>query len=192
MLTLVDRAIGFAARAHEGQWRKTGRVPYIAHPFGVAMILQQMGCDEEVVAAGMLHDVVEDTTVTLDEIRQTFGDTVADIVEGCTEPTKRGIKWERRKQHMIDTLCEAPLTVKLVAAADKYHNVSHAIFTEKQVGSSMWKRFGRGKEEQAWYYRSVTRSISANVPNPERYPIFAKLAASVEELFDGIESKPPQ
>ena len=72
MFSLVDRAIGFAARAHEGQRRKTGNVPFIAHPVGVAMLLLEMGCADEVVAAGLLHDTVEDTKVSIDDIRQQF------------------------------------------------------------------------------------------------------------------------
>lgn len=191
MQFVIDRAIGFAARAHEGQRRKTGNVPYIAHPVGVAMILQAMGCDEKIVVAGLLHDTVEDTKVTLDEIERNFGPEIASIVAICTEPPKRGATWEARKLHMIAKLRDAPLEAKLVAAADKYHNLSHTLYTKKAGGSAIWQRFGRGKEQQAWYYRSVADSILANVPDPENYPIFGQLQAVVDELFDGIPSHPP-
>lgn len=191
MLSLVDRAIGFAARAHKGQRRKTGNVPYIAHPFGVAMILQGMGCDETIVAAGLLHDTVEDTKVTLDEIRDNFGEEVASIVAAVTEPSKKKIDWESRKFHTIHILRTAPLAVKLVAAADKYHNLTHTQYNLALAGPRVWKRFGRGREQQAWYYRSVAESIAANVPDAERYPIFDQLAKTIEEVFDGIPSKPP-
>lgn len=191
MLSLVDRAIGFAARAHNGQKRKTGNVPYIAHPVAVAMILQEMGCDETIIAAGLLHDTVEDTGVTLDEIRQQFGDEVADIVAGCTEPSKRKMIWEERKLHTIRALRDAPLAVKLVAASDKYHNLIHTRYTEGQIGAFLWKVFGRGKEQQAWYYRSVLESLKANVDDIEDYPIFAKLEKVVDELFAGVRSQPP-
>lgn len=191
MLSLIDRAIGFAARAHDGQKRKIGNVPYIAHPVAVAMILQDMGCNETIVAAGLLHDTVEDTRVTLDEIRQQFGNEVADIVAGCTEPPKRKMKWETRKLHTIRILRDAPLAVKLVAASDKYHNLIHTRYTEKQIGAGVWKRFGRGKEQQAWYYRSVLESLKANVVDLEDYPIFARLEEVVDELFAGVHSQPP-
>ena len=101
MIDLVDRAIGFAARAHQGQQRKTGDVPYIAHPVAVAMILQRMDCAETIVAAGLLHDVVEDTSVTLKDVRRHFGDEVAEIVAGCTELPKNRNRWETRKLFMI-------------------------------------------------------------------------------------------
>ena len=192
MLSLIDRAIGFAARAHDGQKRKIGNVPYIAHPVAVAMILQDMGCNERIVAAGLLHDTVEDTRVTLDEIQQQFGDEVADIVAGCTEPPKKKMTWEARKVYTIRVLRDAPLAVKLVAATDKYHNLCHTRYTEEQIGAVIWKRFGRGKEQQAWYYRSVLESLKANVVNLEDYPIFARLEGIVDELFAGVHSQPPE
>lgn len=191
MIDLVDRAIGFAARAHDGQQRKTGEVPYIAHPVAVAMILARMGCDEAVVVAGLLHDTVEDTPVTLQEIRHQFGDEVADIVAGCTELPKRRNKWATRKRHMIASLRDAPLAVKLVSAADKYHNLSHTLYTERAQGPALWKKFGQGKEQQAWYYRSVLISLLANLEEPERYPIFGMLAEVIEALFGDVTARPP-
>jgi (p)ppGpp synthase/HD superfamily hydrolase len=192
MIDLVDRAIGFAARAHQGQHRKIGDVPYIAHPVAVAMILQRMGCDETIVAAGLLHDTVEDTSVTLEQIRHQFGDEVASIVAGCTELPKRKNKWETRKRHMIATLRDAPLAVKLVSAADKYHNLSHTLYNERISGPNVWRSFGRGKQQQAWYYRSVLESLLANVEHPERYPIFGMLAEIMNELFDGVDAQAPR
>lgn len=166
-------------------------MPFIAHPVGVALILQEMGCHETVVAAGLLHDTVEDTKVTPDDIRQNFGDEVADIVAGCTEPPKKGDNWESRKMHLIRTLTDAPMSVKLVAATDKYHNLSHTLQNLRSEGSSVWKRFGRGPEQQAWYYRTVLVSILTNIPEPAPYPIFGQLSDVIDELFEGIPSKAP-
>lgn len=191
MIPLVDRAIGFAARAHKGQKRKIGNVPYIAHPVGVAMLLQEMDCDETVIAAGLLHDTVEDTAVTLEEIHQEFGSEVAAIVAGCSEPPKRTVDWESRKLHMIRSLRDAPIAVKLVAATDKYHNLSHTLYNERINGPDIWKKFGRGKEQQAWYYRSVMDSLIDNVEDPDCYPIFSKLSTIIVELFNGVPSWSP-
>ena len=192
MISLVDQAIGYAAKAHEGQHRKSGSTPYIAHPFGVAMILQQLDCDETVIAAGLLHDIVEDTKTTLDEVRDRFGDEVADIVAVCTEPPKKKVNWESRKLSMINSLRDAPLEAKLVAAADKYHNLSHTLHNEQEDGVRAWKRFGRGKRQQAWYYRTVAASILANIPHPEHYAIFKQLELIIDELFAGIVPLPPK
>ena len=191
MYSLVDRAIGFAARAHEGQRRKTGNVPFIAHPVGVAMLLLEMGCDDEVVAAGLLHDTVEDTKVSIEDIRQEFGDGVADIVAGCTEPPKKRGNWGSRKRHSIQSLRNASLNVKLVSAADKYHNLVHIRYTKNNLGPAMWKRFGEGEEQQAWYYRSVYDSLISNVEELEEYSIFNKLGSEIESVFAGIQSQAP-
>ena len=191
-ISLIDRAIGFAARAHQKQMRKTGKsMPYIAHPFGVAMILQQMDCSEEVVAAGLLHDTVEDTEVKIEEIRALFGREVADIVAGCTELAKGNYRWEERKTHMIESLRDASIEIKLVAAADKYHNLSHTLASIKTTGPKIWEQFGQGKEQQAWYYRSVFESIMTNVSAPDGHRIFRQLEEVISKLFDGIPSRLP-
>ena len=192
-ILLVDRAIGFAARAHAKQRRKTGyAMPYIAHPFAVAMILQQMGCGEIVVAAGLLHDVIEDTEVTLTEIRDLFGDEVAKIVAFCTELPKKNHSWEERKVQMIESLKEAPIEAKLVASADKYHNLNHTLANFRDQGEGVWKRFGQNMETQAWYYHSVFESITVNVPNLDLYPIFESLRQVIDELFRDITPAPPK
>ncbi len=188
MVSLIDKAIGFAAAAHDGQKRKIGSLPYIAHPVGVAMILMEMGCDESIVVAGLLHDVVEDTGVTLAEIRQEFGGEVADIVKGCTEPPKKKYNWLERKKYMIASLRDASLPVKLVMAADKYHNLSHTLHNAQKKKKGVWQSFGKGKRYQAWYYRAVASSITEDIPDIDEFPIFNKLLAIIDELFAGIDA----
>lgn len=159
---------------------------------GVAMILMQMGCREEVVAAALLHDTVEDTDATLQEISNIFGQEVADIVAGCTELPRRCNNWEQRKLNMIEKLRDAPLEVKLVVAADKFHNLQHISKSKKKSGAAVWERFGRGAELQAWYYRAVLDSILECLPDSgAAYPIFEQLTAVVEKLFAGIPSRSP-
>lgn len=186
MIGLLDKAIIFALRAHAGQQRKTGRdIPFIAHPFGVAMLLQGMGCAESVVVAGLLHDTVEDTDVTLADIEAEFGQEVARIVAYCTEPRGR---WETRKQVLIDSLRHAPLEAKLLAAADKYHNLSHMQHNLEKYGPSMWRNFSRDAAQQAWYYRAAVDSILQGVAEPDLYPIFGQLQRIIEQLFRDIPS----
>jgi (p)ppGpp synthase/HD superfamily hydrolase len=189
MIDLLDRAIVFALRAHDGQVRKTGReVPVVAHPFAVALILQGIGCDEAVVAAGLLHDTVEDSETTLDDIEAEFGPQIRAIVAACTEPRGR---WETRKQHLIASIRAAPIEAKLVAAADKYHNLQHIQHSLEKRGDLVWSRFSRDAGQQAWYYREMLASILAGIPDPERYPLLEALQGLVSELFDGIPSEAP-
>jgi (p)ppGpp synthase/HD superfamily hydrolase len=187
---VIDRAIGFAALSHAGQRRKRGEMPFIAHPFGVAAILLRMGCDDVIVAAGLLHDTVEDTTATLADIRGEFGDDVADLVAICSEP--QGESWEIRKQTAISQYRAAPLAGKLVIAADKYHNLYHVQRNWHKAGVSTWDGFSRKAEQQAWYYRAVVASLLENNPNAEAYPIFAELASIVNSLFAGVRSQAPE
>src|SRR5947209_15832446 len=109
---MLDLAIETAARAHAGQVRKGTDVPYIAHPYAVGMMLARVGASEEVVAAGILHDTVEDTYLTLDWIRDNFGEKVAMIVEGCSEPDHGSQPWEARKEHTLEYLKTAPWEVR--------------------------------------------------------------------------------
>ena len=121
-MSLLDTAIEIAARAHRDQLRKGTDVPYITHPYGVGLMLARAGYDEEVIAAGILHDTVEDTDVTLEQVREIFGARVAHIVRGGSEPDK-DLPWEARKRHTMEQLATASIEVRAVTCADKLHNI---------------------------------------------------------------------
>src|SRR3954447_26837434 len=104
----LERALRWAAVCHGGQVRKGGGVPYVQHVVAVAMILDRLGFGDEVVIAGLLHDVVEDTAATLDQVRAQFGDEVARMVEACseikTDASGRKRPWIDRKRDHIEAL----------------------------------------------------------------------------------------
>ncbi len=157
---LIESALTLAARAHAGQKRKSADVPYIVHPVGVMLLLMEHGeHDSELLAAALLHDTVEDTGVTLEQLRATFGEGVAAIVAGCPEPAKREHSWEERKRHTIAALPTAPRAVQLVSAADKLHNLRSMVTDYATLGEALWSRFNRGRDSIAWYYRSVAESL---------------------------------
>ena len=179
---LIDSALNFAARAHDGQRRKSTDVPYLVHPVGVMLVLIE--CDEtepELLAAALLHDTIEDTKVTLDQLHATFGERVAMIVEGCSEPDKKDT-WEHRKEHTIAYLRTAPREIALVSAADKLHNVRSMIADYATLGDKLWTRFKRGRDSTAWYHRSVAASLSEGVLHD--HVLIGKLDKAVAELFD--------
>ena len=158
---MVKRSIEFASLAHNGQLRKGTDIPYIAHPCNVGVILAKAGCDDELVAAGVLHDTVEDVeNITIDDIRRNFGDRVATIVEGCSEPDKEA-PWKERKEHTIHYMKTAPLDVKFVSCADKLDNITSIARDYSTHGDDLWTRFNRGKEEQSWYYRSLVQCFDS-------------------------------
>lgn len=179
----LDQALIFAARAHDGQRRKGTDIPYIVHPAAMAMKLLTMNCMEDVVIAALLHDVVEDTPATLEDISQAFGDNVAALVSAASEPEHNTARWEVRKQHTIDFLRTASLPAKLLTCADKLHNLRSIEQDYAQLGEGVWKRFARGREKQAWYYRELAKSFTQNVKSPENYPIFTEFTQEVTALF---------
>ena len=181
---LFDRALIFAARAHDGHYRKGTDIPYITHPVALATMLIEIDCPDEVVVAALLHDVVEDTAVTLAMVEAEFGDRVAELVRAVTEPDREA-PWEVRKQHTLDKLRHAPLPVKLLACADKLHNLRSIARDYAEVGERLWARFNRDKEKQAWYYRGLVDSLSTGLSQPERYPILAQFEREVALLFGG-------
>ena len=179
----LNRALIFAARAHDGQQRKGTDIQYIIHPAAMAMKLLTMNCMEDVVIAALLHDVVEDTDITLDDIAREFGAPVAELVAAASEPEHDTARWEIRKQHTIDFLRDAPLPVKLLACADKLHNIGSIARDYAVLGEKVWERFARGRDKQAWYYRALAESLPHGVESPEQYPIFAEFARAVDNLF---------
>jgi (p)ppGpp synthase/HD superfamily hydrolase len=179
---LLEAALSFAARAHQGQVRKGTHTPYIVHPVGVMLSLQAAGeRDPDLLAAALLHDTLEDAGVTAETLRAEFGPRVAEIVAGASEPFARDDPWETRKQHTVEFLRTAPRAVQLVAAADKLHNLSSMVADHATLGEDLWGRFNRGRTDIAWYYRAVTASLQAG--GLADHPLVRDLAATVETFF---------
>jgi guanosine-3',5'-bis(diphosphate) 3'-pyrophosphohydrolase len=133
--TLLERAFAFAARAHEGQQRRSGE-PFIEHPFAVARILAELHLDEETLAAALLHDVVEDTGTDADQLKAEFGDEVAKLVDGVTKLTR--IQFQSREQaeaenyrKMIVAMAQDPRVI-LIKLADRLHNMRTIEYLGKQ------------------------------------------------------------
>jgi guanosine-3',5'-bis(diphosphate) 3'-pyrophosphohydrolase len=143
--TLVRRAYAFAEAAHRGQRRKDNRA-FIAHPVRVARLLAARGYDEEVVAAALLHDVVEDTAVTLDEVRERFGARVAQLVACVTEDP--GLPTGERKRAYREGLRRSPDAARAICAADKVCNASDLREAASDSAEEVLARFAGGLEAQ--------------------------------------------
>ncbi|MEH7299677.1 HD domain-containing protein [Neobacillus drentensis] len=177
-MNVIEIALKTAAKVHEKQYRKGTDIPYITHPVAVGMILMKAGYSEELVAAGILHDTVEDTELSLQDIEQLFGRNIAQIVEGCSEPDK-SLSWEDRKKHTIEYLKSAPEEIRVVACADKLHNIRSIASDIEQFGEQVWGRFKRGKEQQEWYYTHVIESLGLQ----SNFQLLDELKIEVERLF---------
>lgn len=159
-----ERALIVAAQAHRDQVRKGTDIPYAIHPVHVSVILIRHGFSEDIVIAGLLHDVVEDTDVNLDVIEAEFGPTVAETVGALTEKkredghlAKHGEKrpWEIRKREALDLLRECDPGAVAVKAADLLHNARGLVEQLAHEGPEAWNHYARGPELVLWYYRSV-------------------------------------
>lgn len=181
-MNIIDRALEAAAVAHRHQVRKGTDIPYISHPCGVGIMLARAGCSEQVIAAGILHDTVEDTALGLQDIRQQFGDEVAAIVEGCSEPDK-SLPWEARKEHTLEHIRHATREVRLVACADKLHNARTILADYEKYGDEVWARFKRGRSAQEWYYRGLVEALCDHSPDGEALPFCAEFRETVDRLF---------
>lgn len=172
----------FAADAHSGQFRKGSRVPYLVHPLNVAKILLDYGCSDDLAIAGLLHDTVEDTKITVGEIRAAFGETVARLVELATEPEKLWT-WEKRKQHTLAIFDSGELPTLLLGIADKLDNIRSIRSDLDLYGEAAWRRFKQPRDRQRWYYESLSRIFNARLVGPPGVELAAKFHAEVEAVF---------
>lgn len=160
-MSLVEEAAHFAVDVHTGMKRKGDSTPYFLHPFEVASIAATMTDDEEVLCAALLHDVVEDTPVTMEEIRERFGDRVALLVASETEDKRKHLPseatWRTRKEESLLELKESTDPgVKIVWLADKLANMRSFMRMKAKRGKALWDTFNqKDPAQQAWYYSEV-------------------------------------
>lgn len=162
-MELVSEAIEFAVKAHDGMRRKKSNSPYILHPMEAAVIVGTMTDDQDLIAAAALHDVVEDTDITIEEIEERFGERVKELVSAETENKRPDLPpedtWRIRKEESLDELAKTDdIGVLMVWIGDKLANM-RAIYRDFKVeGSTMWQRFNQKDEsQQAWYYHSIVK-----------------------------------
>ena len=162
--TLLARAIVFAGKAHHNTERRGKGFPYIVHPLEAMAICATLTSDQELLAAAALHDVVEDTDITLDDLRREFGEKVAFLVEKESDKFVDGRSekdsWRDRKQAAIDRIAAAPLEAKIVATGDKLSNM-RAIARDYAVkGDELWKIFhAPDPSDHEWHYRGLAASL---------------------------------
>lgn len=158
-MTLYEKALTLAATAHKDQVRKHDSSPYIVHPIMVARILEYHGFPEEVVAAGLVHDVLEDTDYSQIDVAGMLGDKVATIVSAVSEDET--LEWEKRKEKYVKDVVAAGEEVWAVSLADKIHNAQNLITHSELVGPEIWANFNRGKDKKIWFEELVYEGLSA-------------------------------
>ncbi len=157
----MEKAIALAAQAHEGQYRRNQNIvpsiPYSSHCYNVGFMLFRMGYGEDIVIAGILHDIVEDTSITLDFIEEQFGKGVAAIVEMVTD--EPDLAFKERKTQQFEMIRNAPEGVKAIKAADSLHNMYSRVFALRR-GENIWQNIpDQRKEESLWGYHESLKAL---------------------------------
>lgn len=161
---LLDRAIMFAVKAHAGTERRGKGFPYIVHPMEAVEIVATITPDQELLAAAALHDTVEDTDVTIEQIRAEFGDRIASLVGAETDIVIEGQSeqdsWYDRKRAAINRLSKASKDAKIVAMGDKLSNM-RAIARDYAVqGDALWNLFHvNDPKDHEWHYRGLADAL---------------------------------
>jgi myo-inositol-1(or 4)-monophosphatase len=185
MGAVLDKAIIFAVHAHSGMKRKGTETPYILHPLEAAAIVGSMTRDEDIIAAAVLHDVIEDTDYSFDDLKANFGERIAGLVQSESEDKREdrppAETWKLRKRETIDALNkESDLPVKMLALGDKLSNIRAMYRDQQEIGDALWKRFNQpDKAEHGWYYRSIAAAVS----DLSGFPAWQEYDRLVREVF---------
>ena len=183
---LFEKALRVAARAHRQQLRKASDLPYITHPFSVAMILIRAGFrDDYLLAAALLHDTIEDTDYSVAELTAEFPPQVTEYVALTTErkldDTGRKRSWLSRKTEHIAVVAQSPQAVRAITLADKLHNLGTTLY-DLEAGEDIWSRFHATPEQVLWYHRTMIQSAAGSDP------ALVELADACRELVARLDA----
>lgn len=182
--SLVDKAIQFATVAHKDVERRGKGYPYIIHPLEAMTIVATISNDPELLAAAVLHDVIEDTDITATDIESDFGERVAQLVQAESDVVFENMSeedsWHMRKQISIDHLKSASKDIKIVAIGDKLSNMRTIASDYRKIGDELWNRFHvKDKAEHSWRYHGLLDALD-ELAGTEAYSEFSAL---INEVF---------
>ena len=180
---MIKEAVEFAVEAHRGAVRKGTKIPYIVHPLEAAVIVGSMTKDEELIAAAVLHDVLEDTDATEEELREQFGNRVTDLVVSETDDKTQS--WLVRKTRKLKRAEEAGTDLKMLILGDKLSNICSTARNYLLMGEALWERFNeKHKESHAWYYWGMAlrlKSLSDYEPYGEYVELCRQVFGDIRE-----------
>lgn len=187
----IKKAIQFAARKHHGQMRisnSDGPLPYVTHLFSVALLVAEDGADDDVVTAALLHDTLEDTETTREEIVAAFNERVAVLVESVSEiKVKDGKKldWKEFKTNYLTLMEQVDDDALRIAIADKVDNVESRIEEFEKEGKSFFEKWGQPNENYLWFYGEALRIAETRLPDHPLTKRFAEAQAKQLQVFAG-------
>jgi (p)ppGpp synthase/HD superfamily hydrolase len=185
-----DRALLYATHVHGGQVRKGTTTPYIAHLLAVSATVLEYGGDEDLSIAALLHDSAEDQggRARLEDVRNRFGERVANIVAACSDSLADTTKGEqkadsqKRREAYLAHLDKADDDVLRVSLADKVHNARAILrdLRKPDVGERVWSRFSQPRDKTLWYYRALAGKFRERLPG--------QLANELHEIVEVLEN----
>ena len=154
---IIEKAIRISVEAHKNQTRKGDDLPYIIHPVMVALKLVKHNFQDNVIAAALTHDVLEDTNYPEEKLRKELGDEVLEIIKAVTNDDS--LPWEEKKKKYVESVRNSSEGAKAVAVADKIHNLESLLIAYEEQGQTLWTRFNRGKEQKIWFENEVLKML---------------------------------
>lgn len=183
---MIDEAIMFAAKAHKGTFRKGNNQPYIFHPLEVLNLVSMMTSDEDILCAAILHDTVEDTGTTIDELKDKFNDRVASLVAYESEDKRGQVNksgtWVERKQEAINTIKNLDdIGAKMVCLGDKVSNLRSFHLLQLQQGDEMWNNFNmKDPLKHYWYFSELAEALN----DLKDYSVYKEFIFLINAVFE--------
>lgn len=178
---LLEKALRICVEAHDGQVSKVdGETPYYIHPIMVALKLTRHNVSDEIIAAAFVHDVLEDTDFPEERLREELGDEVLRLVKAVTQ--ENALDWQEKKLKYIENVKNAGTGAKLIAAADKIHNLERLTEAYKTMGDEIWGKFSKGREEKKWFESRLLEELKG-----EEHPIvheFYNISKETDNILD--------
>lgn len=161
---IIEKAVRVSVAAHKDQTRKGDDLPYIIHPFMVALKLAKHNFPDIVIAAALAHDILEDTKFPEDKLKDELGKEVLEIVKTVTN--NDSLPWEEKKEKYVETVRNGSEGAKAVAVADKIHNLESLLVAYFKQGPKLWKKFNRGKKQKLWFENKVLKMLKETWQHP--------------------------
>ena len=179
-MDVKKKAHDFAIKAYSNKYRKAELdKPYFFHAIDVANKLEKYGFDDNVVAAGYLHDIIEDTEYSEKDVLDMFGEDITSLVMGATERDK-SLSWEERKIDSIQRVRNLDIRHKAIIACDKISNIEDLRLKFGKNGKEDFSSFNRGKDKKVWYWKEIYKSLITG--EDENLPMFLKLKKNIDDI----------